>query len=110
MSIRWNELTVNQWKPVLQCLMIINDNNLKKCILKIYEFQTYEEKQGRVTKEENNLGFNKVDAEEMCAIAEKLLKGEELTKSELAKSRNKMLKYWRQIMMVCKQNLKLEKS
>lgn len=106
MSIKWNELTINQWRPVLQCLMITNDDNLKKCILKVYEFQTYEEKRGYVTKDENELGFNKVDAEEMSKIAEKLLRGEELTKGELAKARNKMLKYWRQIMFVCKDSLK----
>ena len=106
MSIKWNELTINQWRPVLQCMMITNDNNLKKCILKIYEFQTQEEKNGKVTKDENEFGFNKVDAEEMSQIAEKLLRGEELTKGELAKSRNKMLKYWRQIMVVCKDHLK----
>ena len=106
MSIKWNELTVNQWKPVLQCLMITNEENLKKCILKIYEFQTNEEKKYHIAKEENELGFNKVDAEEMSKIAEKLLRGEELTKCELAKSKNKMLKYWKQIMYVCKDSLK----
>lgn len=110
MSIKWDELTVNQWKPVLQCLMITNEANLKKCILKIYEFQTYDEKRGHITKEENDLGFNKVDAEEMSKIAEKLLRGEELTKGELAKSKNKMLKYWKQIMYVCKDSLKKQKE
>lgn len=106
MSIKWNELTINQWRPVLQCLMITNENNLKKCILKIYEFQTQEEKNENKTQEENGLGFNKVDADVMSEIAKKILKREDLTKGELAKAKNKMPKYWRQIMYVCKENLK----
>ena len=45
--------------------------------------------------EDNYVGFTKWDAEEMTAIAQKIIRKQKLTDGEVAKSRNKMQKYWK---------------
>lgn len=99
MSAAWKFFTTQkQWRLYLQDLVKTNDTALLRAIVLIYNNQTYEEKQCKEAKDENDIGFSKHDAKEMSEIAEKILKGEQLTAGELAKSRNKMTKYWHQLM------------
>lgn len=97
----WEYLTTKkQWEDYMKDLLQESDNAVKTAVLSIYARQTELERQDRVASEDNNVGFTKHDAREMSEIAEKLNRGEELTAGELAKSRNKMKKYWRQLMEI----------
>lgn len=92
-----------QWKLYIKNLLKTNNNALLKAILLIYDNQTEEEKNKGESIEDNCTGFNKVDAKEMGKIAIKIKAGKALTEGELAKSRNKMQKYWKQLMIISKQ-------
>lgn len=99
-----------QWEQYLKDLVKSNDNALIKAIVCIYDRQTPDEKNADETIDENGIGFSKVDAYEMGKIARKIKNGENLTKGELAKSRNKMQKYWKQLMTISKQRLEERKQ
>lgn len=94
-----------QWKEYLQNLLKVNDNALLKAVVLIYENQTDEEKLIDESFDDNHLGFSKFDAKEMSCIARKIKKNKSLTEDELAKSRNKMPKYWRQLMIISKKQI-----
>lgn len=111
MSAAWKFFTTQkQWRLYLQDLVKTNDTALLRAIVLIYNNQTYEEKQSHEAKDENNIGFTKHDAKEMSEIAEKIIKGEQLTAGELAKSRNKMTKYWHQLMDISLRQQKEQES
>lgn len=107
----WEEFTnQKQWEDYLKTLVKTNDRALFKAIILIYDMQTNEEKSTGLSVEENNVGFSKVDAYEMGVIAKKIKRGDTLTKSEIAKSRNKMPKYWKQLMIISKRNMQEHKE
>ena len=107
MSRIWEAFTnQKQWESYLKNLIKTNDKALYKSIILIYEMQTDEERCIGESKEENNVGFSKVDAYEMGVIAKKIKQGNELTSGEIAKSRNKMQKYWKQLMIISKRQMK----
>lgn len=92
-----------QWEKYLKDLLRTNDQALLKAIVLIYNSQTDEEKNKGESIENNHIGFSKIDAKEMGDIAKKIKADKALTKSELAKSRNKMQKYWKQLMIISKE-------
>lgn len=92
-----------QWELYLKDLLRTNDKALFKAIVLIYNNQTSEEKDKGESIEDNYIGFSKIDAKEMGDIARKIKDNKELTKGELAKSRNKMQKYWKQLMIISKE-------
>lgn len=92
-----------EWKAYLQDLVSQNDSALLRSIVLIDNLQTEPERKARESTEDNNVGWTKQDAKEMGDIADKVRKGEQLTKGEWAKSRNKMKKYWKQLMQISKQ-------
>lgn len=94
-----------QWESYLKNLIKINDKALLKSIILIYNNQTNEEKNKGESIEDNKIGFSKIDAYEMGKIALKIKKGKPLTEGELAKSRNKMQKYWKQLMIISKRKM-----
>lgn len=107
MSRIWESFTnQKQWESYLKNLVKINDKALYKSIILIYEMQTDKERYIGESKEENGIGFTKVDAKEMSDIAKKIKQGNELTSGEIAKSRNKMQKYWKQLMIISKRQMK----
>lgn len=91
-----------EWKAYLQDLVSQNDKALLRSIVLIDNLQTETERQTGESVEDNNVGWTKQDAKEMGSIAEKVRKGGRLTEGELAKSRNKMKKYWKQLMEISK--------
>ena len=103
----WESFTnQKQWKQYLKNLLKVNDIALIKAIVLIYNNQTDEEMRKGKSIEDNEIGFDKVDAKEMGEIAIKIKRGRQLTEGELAKSRNKMQKYWKQLMVISKQKMK----
>lgn len=100
----WAKFTSQkQWEVFLKELVSTNDRALFKSIILIYNNQTNEEKTQGKSIEDNYVGFTKTDAYEMGQIAKKIKCGQPLTKGELAKSRNKMKKYWKQLMIISKE-------
>lgn len=91
-----------QWEAYLKDLLKTNNKALLRAIMLIYDNQTPEEKNKGESIEDNCIGFSKIDAKEMGDIARKIKDNKALTKEELAKSRNKMQKYWKQLMIISK--------
>lgn len=99
-----------QWEAYLKDLIRTNDQALLRAIVLIYDSQTDEEKMKGESIEDNCIGFSKIDAAEMGAIARKIKAKKELSKGELAKSRNKMQKYWKQLMVISKKQAESKKQ
>lgn len=99
----WESFTnQRQWREYLTNLLKTNDRALLKAITIIYDFQTDEEKLKGAAIDENDKGFGKVDARDLGKMAEKIRENIPLTEGELARARNKMPKYWQQLMKVSK--------
>ena len=106
----WETFTnQKQWKEYLKNLLKTNNKALLKAIVLIYDSQTEEEKRTNESVEDNKLGFSKIDAKDLSTVARKIKREEVLTESELAKSRNKMPKYWKQLMIISKRNMQEQK-
>lgn len=106
----WETFTnQKQWEVYLKDLLKRNNKALFKAIILIYDQQTEEEKRTNTSVEGNKIGFSKIDAKELSRIARKLKREEPLTEGELAKSRNKMPKYWKQLMVIGKRNMQKQK-
>lgn len=100
---KWDSFTnQKQWKEYLQALLKENDTALLRAVVVIYDYQTYEEQLKGEAIEENDVGFSKVDAADLGRIARKVIDRQPLDKGEWARLRNKMPKYWKQLMFVSK--------
>lgn len=107
----WEAFTTNkQWESYLKQLLKTNDVALFRAIVIIYDNQTDEEKHKGESVEDNNVGFSKYDAKELSTIAQKLKARRPLSQAELARSRNKMPKYWRQLMVISKRRMAARKA
>lgn len=107
----WETFTnQQQWKEYLQNLVRTNKKALYRAIVVIAEYQTPEEKAWGMTIDHNGVGFGAVDAEMMTALALRIKNGEELTRKELAICRNKMPKYWRQLMLISKRRMEHDRK
>nr|DAV95856.1 MAG TPA: hypothetical protein [Caudoviricetes sp.] len=69
-----------------------------------------DEKKSSKSLHENGKGFNKVDADFLSEMAIKIMNRKELTDIELIKSRNKIKKYWKQLMFVSKEKMLKKKA
>lgn len=111
MAAVWQSFTANkQWEQYLKQLVKTSDVALLKAIVLIYDNQTDEEKYKGKNVEDNNIGFTKYDAREMSEIALKIKAKIPLSEAEMAKSRNKMQKYWKQLMVISKRRMSDKKS
>lgn len=107
----WENFTNQlQWKEYLQNLVRTNKKALYRSIIIIAESQTPEEKALGATIDHNGVGFGSIDAEMMTSLALRLKCGGELTERELAICRNKMPKYWRQLMIISKRRMEHERQ
>ena len=95
----------SEWKAYLQNLVMTNVSACLRAIVCIDNRQTEHERLRGESIEENGIGWTKNDAREMGQIASKIRRGVPLSDAELAKSRNKMKKYWKQLMVISKQRL-----
>lgn len=111
MSRPWESFTnQKQWKEYLQNLVRTNKRALYRSIILIAQFQTPEERALGETRDSNKVGFGTVDAQLLTSLAIRLENGGELTSRELAICRNKMPKYWRQLMIISKGKMKDDQS
>ena len=95
------QVTVNGkvWnKESLKDLLDKNDLAGERAILRIYSFQTDEEKYTGATKTVNGKGFNKLDVEILSSFAMQLKNGRHLTEKQLYTARPKIKKYAGQLL------------
>lgn len=111
MSKPWEQFTnQKQWKEYITQIIKTNDRALIRSILIIYELQTNDEKMSGSTTEHNGVGFGGVDAEFMTSLALQIKRGQPLSEKQRAIARNKMPKYWKQLMMVSKKEILVDIS
>lgn len=99
-KINWRNLNVSQFEIVCKAMIILDDNFCDRALLAIYSLQTDEEKYKRISVNNNDIGFTKVDANVLTKLALKLKARQKLTRSERTKVRAKIQKYWRQLLML----------
>ena len=100
--------TQKEWKDYLQELVKTNDRALLRAIWVIYARQTVEEQIYGVSTEENGRGFSKIDAQFFTELVVQMQHGRELSPRQMAIARNKITKYWRQLMEESKAKMERE--
>lgn len=75
-----------------------------RALVKIYEFQTEDEKEHETTHDYNGVGFTGVDGEILTSFAKQYLRKNYLSQKQMAIVFKKMPKYWRQIMSISDEN------
>jgi len=68
-----------------------------KALVKIYERQTVDEQNSQMTKENNGIGFNGLDANILSSFAEQVNKGRNLSVKQMTIVHKKMPRYWKQV-------------
>lgn len=108
-AVKWAELrTQKEWKKELQDLLCRSDKAVVSAMLRIWDLQTNGEKIAGQTLEENGVGFDKVDSSYMKQYIDKYEAGK-LTKEDIVFLRSRMLKYWKQLMQISKENIRKQK-
>ncbi len=72
-----------------------------RALVVIYNDQDEDEKRFNIARKRNNVGFSKVDASEMCILAQKVRRKLTITSDNMNIIHRKMPKYWRQILDKC---------
>jgi hypothetical protein len=86
------------WSPeIVKEEMLNSDNVLKKALLRIYSFQTEEEKRAEQTYATKGKGFNANDSKILTSFAIQLETQGWLSKKQIEYARKRMVKYSRQI-------------
>lgn len=93
-----NATTTKTWTPD-EIVAALNRSDLfvGRAVAALYERQTAYEKDAKVTKEDNKVGFNGVDAEILSSFAEQFKRRGFLTPKQLVIARRKMPKYRKQL-------------
>lgn len=82
------------WTPEeMKNILATHDDQVCKAIVKIYEYQTADEKRSHETKEHNGVGFNGTDAKIMSSFAEFYMERGFLSPKQLMIARKKIVKY-----------------
>ena len=71
-----------------------------KALLKIYEYQTKDEKESKNVFHHNNMGFTPLDAKFLSSIAENLKKGYKMTDNQFYYVQKKIGKYAGQLVKI----------
>ena len=88
-----------EWtKESVKDLLKRNDEAVERGILRIYSFQTDEEKYVGMTKTINGKGFSKFDVEILSSYAEQIKSGRHLTQKQMYVARPKICKYAGQLL------------
>ena len=85
-------------KESVKDLLRRNDEAVERGILRIYSFQTDEEKYTGATKTVNGKGFSKFDVEILSSFAQQIRQGRHLTEKQMYKARPKICKYAGQLL------------
>ena len=108
---RWLNLPNQRaWKAELQKLLCRSDRAVESALVRIYDLQTPLEKAADMSVQENGLGFNRVDAQFLSQYASMVKMGHHLTRDEVCIVRARILKYWKQLMVLSKKKLREEEE
>lgn len=87
-----------EWtKEKVKDLLLKNDTAVKRGLVLIYGFQTYEEQHSDTANTNNGQGFSKYDAEILSSMARQVQNGWQLSEAQLNVARNRIVKYAGQI-------------
>lgn len=75
----------------------------KRALIRIFEFQTTDEKVAEHTKDHNGVGFTGFDGELLTSFAKQLNRRGYLSERQMDVLRGKMPKYWRQLVAISDQ-------
>jgi hypothetical protein len=84
-------------KESVQHLLDTNNRAVVKALLAVYARQTASEQAGHHTREVNGVGFSKFDAPFLTDMVRSVHRYGSLTPKQMAVTRNKMKRYWRQL-------------
>ena len=108
---RWLNLPNQRaWKEELQKLLCRSDLAVESALVRIYDLQTPLEKATDMAVHANGFGFNRVDSQYLSKYATMVKMGHHLTKTEVCTVRSRILKYWKQLMVLSKQKLQAEEK
>lgn len=103
----WESIkTWKQWREYIQSLLQRSDAAVESALVRLYMCQEEDEKATGQSKHVNGAGFDKVDAYRMSRLAQKLLRGMHLSDSEVEFARAQLKKYWKQLAVMSKRNIK----
>lgn len=103
-----NTTTKTTWnKDNLWTILSTNDEQLKKALLKLYDYQTRTEKAVRDTKYFNKVGFNGTDGKFMSSLATFLNKRGYLSPKQMFCLRKRMKKYAGQLAKIANGELEV---
>lgn len=98
LSMRKKITPSKEWQQdEIKQLLQSHDLFVVKSLLKLYSYQTEEEKLSENTNELNGVGFNSYDAPILCNIANQLVEKTFITIKQISYVRNKILKYSKQL-------------
>ena len=87
-----------EWtKEKVKDLLRTNDKAVKRGLVLIYGFQTYEEQHSDTANTNNGQGFSKYDAEILSSMARQVQNGWQLSEAQLNVARKRIVKYAGQI-------------
>ena len=101
-NICWKDMTQKQWRENLQTLLLYSDNAVERAIVVIYEQQPAIERVSEEAIITDGVGFNKFDAEILNKFAKQILEDRHLSIKQLSIARQKITKYWKQLMLISK--------
>lgn len=107
----WETFTnQKQWKEYIQNLIKTNNKALIKSIQIIYKLQEDDEQYKGETVNSNGVGFSRIDAEYFTLLVQKIKYQGTISPKDVAIARNKMVKYWKQLMYVAKKEIIVDSS
>ena len=97
-------------KEMVRNWILYSEAAVKRAAIVIYDQQTAEEQTHGLSLEENNKGFNKVDARELSEFAVRCKTNKPITVKQMNDARYKLLKYAQQIADItnAKKNIQME--
>ena len=90
-------------KESIRELILSNDKAVYSGMLRIYDRQTKSEQDYQETSDFNTVGFTGCDGHIMSSFTESYKKYGKLTEKQMIIARKKMLKYWKQLLDVIRE-------
>lgn len=87
-----------EWtKEKVKDLLLRNDKAVKRGLVLLYGFQTFEEQHSDTANTNNGQGFSKYDAEILSSMARQVQNGWQLSEAQINVARKRIVKYAGQI-------------
>lgn len=104
-EVKFIKFTQQQWKEYIQEVLAKDDAALTRALLIVYDNQTDAEKHSKAGLDHNGVGFDKNDVKPLSEAAELIENGIAVPVELWAYVKERVPRYWRQIMEVSKANI-----